>query len=82
MNNISLPTHVDGERVVALFPIIGGNSGFVEADIVTTDGDENQPATRFTVRHFRPNHETITRDESYRSFPEAIREARKSAGWG
>jgi hypothetical protein len=79
---ITMPTHIRGERVVTVFPIIGGINGFVEADVVTTNGDENQPATSFTVSRVKPSGEVLYVHEVFTSFPAAIRLARKNAGWG
>lgn len=82
MQEITIPTRLNDQRVAAVFPIIGVDR-FVEAEVILTD-DANAPT--FTVGRFVPREKhfsggfTVRRYET--SFPKAIREARKNAGWG
>lgn len=82
MDSISMPTHIGGERVVVLFPIIGTLDGYVEAQAVTTNGNENEPAARFRVHRVSCSGRIEHSGDALSSFPEAIRTARKAAGWG
>jgi len=79
---INIASYIEGERVVCAFPIIGQVDGFVEAEVVTSNGDENEPATRFTVRRVKRSGEVVWTGASLSSFPAAIRIARKNCGWG
>jgi len=75
---ISIPTHILGERVVCVFPVIG-DDGFDEAEVVTID----QTNSYFTVDRYVPGaRPDIIVGSEHTSFPDAIRHARKMAGWG
>lgn len=79
---ITVPTTLSGERVVCVFPVIGGeaHTDFVEADVVTTNDAEPQV---FAVRRYQPHRAVETGlGSATTSFPDAIRHARKNAGWG
>jgi len=82
---ITIPTTLGGRRVACLFPCIGGeeHDRFVEATVVLTDDNLERPT--FTVERFRPTSSggsIYPIGEPTTSFATAIREARKSQGWG
>lgn len=80
--HIDIPSTIGGERVVCVFPVIG-DDGFVEAQVVTTNG-EREPYAVYSVQRFMPRGgggEIVVGIETP-SFPTAIRHARKQAGWG
>lgn len=83
---IKIPTTLGGKRVVCVFPCIGGSEhdNFVEAGVVLTDDHPKTPT--FTVERFVPTHngggKLYAVGTATTSFPEAIRAARKTQGWG
>lgn len=71
---------IEGERIAALFPIIGGDESgwtYVEGLVVTTN--ENG---RFTFHRVNKSGLVVHTYESFSSLPAAVRAARQAAGWG
>lgn len=76
-------THQDGERIVAVFPCIGGegdphHSYVVDAHVVTID----EWSRRFTVRMVNADGTTKAVKHNHNTLPRALREARQWLGWG
>jgi hypothetical protein len=84
---INLPTTLNGgERVVALFPIIGGSECECIAAMCVTVANvdhlgQTTSHTSFNVYNWEPNRLTRS-DQSYNTLPAAVRFARQQAGWG
>lgn len=78
--SICTQTHVSGERVVAIFPVIGGER-CIEAVVITTD-DDLGPRRLFTPRRLNALGAEVFTHEPHRTFPAALRFARQNCGWG
>lgn len=74
-------TKINGERIVAILPIIGGadHDDFVEAEIITTDDAKKHT---FTLQRVRKDGQPQAKPVKFTSFPKALREMRKRGGWG
>lgn len=82
-------THIDSERICAIFPCIGNTVEFDSAgteilasrvhDLTVITTNENG---RFSLRRINNNgNETLGIAIAFPTFPKALRAARKSVGW-
>lgn len=77
---MQLPIRVEGERVVAAFPVTGPR-GLEEAIVITVD-DDLGPALVFTPRRIDSYGVYEMATDPFNTFPAALRYARRACGWG
>lgn len=77
---MQIPHRLNGERVVAVFPIVN-ERGLEEFVAITTD-DDLGPHRVFTPRRVNSYGEQPMATDPFRTLPAALRYARQACGWG
>lgn len=75
-------THIEGERVAAVFPCIGGTAEkawIADYVVVTIEDDGGEGA--FATWRVQPGGDFVKTGD-FDTFPRALITARKSQGWG
>lgn len=82
---VECPPLIEGERVTAVFPCIGGALSFpyvVDVVVVTHDDRLEKPDPFGVFRFTRPRGGSAVQPLSrHRAFPKALRAARRAQGW-
>jgi hypothetical protein len=74
-------THINGERIAAVFPCIGDR--LMDCAVITIREDEGKISEPFSLHRVSPRGESLLGViPTFSTFPQALRAARQSQGWG